>query len=388
MTVTGWRKKLAVAIAIYACSAALIGVALDGFSVTALLSDGFFVGLSLVGAVIVMRAPANPIAWMLVLLGVFEPTAVLCARYAHYALEHGGAPGAGNAAYISSWIWAPSMYLVARLFLRFPTGRPLSRRWGYVETTAAFGASLILIAIPIEFWDRRRPELVLQETNGEGLLAAATTIGFFMIFGAVLLGVPGMIIRFRRARGIERQQLKWFAFSALFVGITAVLDVAILDRLGAPQAVGDVLSAVALNSVAVAVAVSILKYRLYDIDVIINRTLVYTVLTAVLVGAYAGSVLIFRALLDPLTGDNDIAIAASTLGVAALFGPARRRIQQFIDRSFYRSRYDARQTLETFAVRLRDELDLDSLSRELVRVVAETVRPRHASVWLARESAP
>ena len=377
-----WRRGLAAGIAVYACAAAGAAAALHGFSPASLLSNSFFAGLAVVGAVILFRDPANVIGWTLALTGLFEPTAVLGARYAEYALDRGGAPFAGEAAYVSSWIWAPSMYLLVRLFLRFPTGRLMSPVWRYVEGAAAAGAAAVVVAVAILFWDRREPSLVLQESNGEGALAVAATIGFLVIFGSFLLAVPGMLLRFRRARGIERQQLKWFALSAVFVGASGVLDVVVLDRLGAPQAVGDVISAFAFNSVPVAVAIAILRYRLYDIDVIVNRTLVYTTLTALLVAFYAAAVLLFRAFLDPVTGDNDVAIAASTLAVASVFGPLHRRVQHFVDRRFYRSRYDAQQTLEMFAAGLRDQVDLDALSHELTRVVSDTVQPRHASVWL------
>jgi hypothetical protein len=382
-----WRRGIAAGIAVYACAAALAGAALDGFSITTLLSNSFFAGLALVGAVILFRDPANVIGWTLALTGLFEPSAVVGARYAEYALDRGGAPFAGEAAYVSSWIWAPSMYLFVRLFLRFPTGRLMSPVWRYVEAGAAAGAATVVVAVAVQFWHRREPALVLQESNGDGALAVAATAGFFVIFASFLVAVPGMLLRFRRARGIERQQLKWFALSAVLVGASGVLDVVVLDRLGAPQAVGDVISVFAFNSIPVAVAIAILRYRLYDIDVIVNRTLVYTTLTAVLIAFYAAAVLVFRAVLDPVTGDNDVAIAASTLAVASVFGPLRTRTQHFIDRRFYRSRYDAQQTLEMFAARLRDQVDLDALSRELTRVVSDTVQPRHASVWLVRDGA-
>jgi hypothetical protein len=186
-----------------------------------------------------------------------------------------------------------------------------------------------------------------------------------------------LVVRFVRGAPEVRRQLSWF-----FYAVVAALLVLFIPWPGVNLLPGWFLWSLAPLGVWAAVAMAILRYRLYDIDLIINRTLVYAALTAVLVAAYAGGVLLFRTILDPVTGDNDVAIAASTLAVAALFGPARRKIQRFIDHRFYRSRYDAQQTLETFAARLRDEVDLESLTSDLAAVVHRTVQPRHVSVWL------
>ena len=210
--------------------------------------------------------------------------------------------------------------------------------------------------------------------------------GFSAMFISYGLGVSSLVLRWVRAREDERAQLKWFALTAGGGTILVLIGPLVLAGPAAERFFEMLILPFFAVGVPASIAVAVLKYRLYDIDVIINRALVYAILTAVLVAAYAGGVLFFRTILDPITGDNDIAIAASTLAVAALFGPARRRIQSFIDRRFYRSRYDAQQTLEGFAQRLRDEVDLDTLSSEILSVVSDTVRPRHASVWLAREA--
>ena len=197
-----------------------------------------------------------------------------------------------------------------------------------------------------------------------------------------------MLVRFRRSRGEERLQLKWFVLTIVLV-LTFVAAAGIAAEV-APAASGanpveEVCFYLALLGVAalpVASAAAILKYRLYDIDLVINRALVYGALTASLAGAYLGSVLLLQLALSPLTDESDLAVAGSTLAVAALFRPARGRIQALVDRRFYRRRYDAARTLESFGGRLRDEVDLDALGADLRAAVAETVQPAHISLWL------
>jgi hypothetical protein len=204
----------------------------------------------------------------------------------------------------------------------------------------------------------------------------------------MLCALAAPAVRLRRAGGVERQQLKWFVFAMglLLLGLAA----AAIGEASGFQPLGNVGWSVFIGSLILglplAIAVAVLRHRLFDIDVVINRTLVYVALTAILAVAYLGCVLVFQAVLSPLTPDSGLAIAASTLAVAALFRPARARIQRAVDRRFYRRRYDAQQTLEAFSARLRDELDLDALSRELRGVVGETVQPAHVTVWLRRAS--
>jgi hypothetical protein len=200
------------------------------------------------------------------------------------------------------------------------------------------------------------------------------------LFLAILLGAVALVARFRRSRGDERQQLKWFAGAGALFALACVI--AVSPWFGSSDTTGQLLILLAFAAIPIAAGVAILKYRLYDIDLVIRRTLVYGVLTAVLVAAYLGGVLLLQLALSPLTEQSDLAIAGSTLAVAALFRPARRRVQALVDRRFYRRRYDAARTLESFGARLRAEVELDSMSAELRSVVSETMQPVHISLWL------
>jgi hypothetical protein len=194
----------------------------------------------------------------------------------------------------------------------------------------------------------------------------------------VVLCFASLAVRFRRAGGVERQQLKLFAFAAAFLALYLIVDTAIADVIDLP----DIVTALAFAAVPASVGVAILRYRLYDIDLIINRTLVYGALSAVLAAIYVGLVFGFQAVLAPFTNESDIAIAASTLAVAAMFRPLRSRLQGFIDHRFYRRKFDAHQTLEDFTEHLRDEVDITALSSRLTDIVGETMQPAHVSLWL------
>ena len=211
-------------------------------------------------------------------------------------------------------------------------------------------------------------------------LGTLADVSFALVGAAALAGIASLVVRYRRAHGIERLQLRWVAGAACLLVLVAVGgDVAsALARLG--RRLGGTL--LGLLCVAVAVAVSLLRYRLYDIDVVINRTLVYGALTAMLAATYLASVLLLQLVLGGATGDSGLAVAASTLAVAALFRPARARIQQAVDHRFYRRKYDAERTVEAFSARLRDQVDLAALDRELSAVVRETLQPTHVSLWL------
>jgi divalent metal cation (Fe/Co/Zn/Cd) transporter len=205
-----------------------------------------------------------------------------------------------------------------------------------------------------------------------------------VIFGSIILSALSLVVRFRRASGVERQQLKWFALAAALNGGLIVADQLRLDRL-LGDALWNLLAVTTIAALYVAVGIAILRYRLYEIDIIINRTLVYGSLTALLAAVYFGGVTATQAIFGVLTGQEQqpqLAIVISTLVIAALFNPLRRRIQAFIDRRFYRKKYDAAKTLEAFSAKLRDETDLDALSDDLVGVVKETIQPAHVSLWL------
>jgi hypothetical protein len=206
----------------------------------------------------------------------------------------------------------------------------------------------------------------------------------FACFALAAIGSTGsLVVRFRRSHGVERQQLKWMAAAAALV-VAAWLLHAFVDEALAEDI--SLIIPLALLALPAAAAVAILRYRLYDFDLVVNRTLVYGALTATLAGSYLGIVLLLQLALEPLTSDSGLAIAGSTLAVAALFRPLRGRIQELVDRRFYRRRYDAARTVERFSARLRDEVELESLSAELRGVVRETVQPAHVSLWMRTEA--
>jgi hypothetical protein len=359
-------------------------------------------GFALVGALVARREPSNPIGWILLATGItLTLGAVLDAnvlREDAFARE--------LSAWVSNWSWYVWLTLAGVFLpLLFPTGRPLSPRWrpvlwlGVLALTlsiagAAFRPGEIDVDSPVPVEN----PLGIGGAGGDALAVMARA-GDVLAGIAFLLAAASLVIRFRRSRGIERQQLKWFAYAGLLAA--AGLAVALMQVLFGAQPGDDVgagwleivgavgwftaLAAIVVG-IPVATGMAILRHRLYDIDVVINRTLVYGALTATLAAAYLGSVLLLQLALSPLTEDSDLAIAGSTLAVAALFRPARARIQEGVDRRFYRRRYDAARTLEGFGARLRDEVELDSLSAELRGVVTETMQPADVSLWL-REAA-
>jgi len=278
--------------------------------------------------------------------------------------------------------------MFALVLLLFPDGRLLSRRW-----RPFVWLDLIAVALIFAFAFKPGPigASLLDVANPFGIEGAGALLdtfgiaGIFLALAAAVAGAVSLVIRLRRARGDERQQLKWFAFAGA-ICCAAFATGPVLWSL--PQSSGfgwiwPVLFLSATSTIPAATGIAMLKYRLYDIDIIINRTLVYGSLTVTFALVYAGSVISLQYIFRALTGgSSQLVIVASTLAIAALFNPFRRRIQGFIDRRFYRDKYDARKTLEAFSAKLRDETDLDGLSAEMVSVVRATVRPAHVSLWL------
>jgi len=286
--------------------------------------------------------------------------------------------------------WLAAFTLLPLLLLLFPTGRLPSRRWRFVAWAgAATGATAVAVFpfAPAEgvFVPGANP-LGAGGPVGEALSVFATVL-YVIILIVLVPSALSLVLRYRCAGGVERQQLKWFTFAAvLFVGT------GVSQFFYEPPGVWDsLIEAVPLVGLYVAVGVAILRYRLYDIDLLINRTLVYGALTATLALIYLGGVATVQAIFRALTGQEhqpQLAIVVSTLIIAALFNPLRRRIQSFIDRRFYRHKYDARKTLEAFSARLRDDTDLQTLNDELTRAVRETMQPAHVSLWLRPDVSP
>ena len=345
-------------------------------------SIGLLVGFAafpVIGALIFSRQPKNPLAWIFILIGVAVGMLLPSTEYAYLGLvkEPGRWPGASFAAWLEQWLWYPGLMAIPTLgLLLFPDGRPPSPRWRWVGW-----ASVVVIALVTggAMFQSQLESDGYTISNPVGFLPFANaeeTLGFLFValFPLMGLSVASVVVRFRRSGSEQRQQLKLLLWAAVLFGLSVTLG----DTFDLPE----VIFPLTLWMIPGAIGVAILKYRLYDIDLIVNRTLVYGVLTGILVLAYLGIVFVLQELMTGVTEDSDLAIAGSTLAVAALFRPLRSRVQGFIDRRFYRRKYDARQTLESFSSRLREEVDLDHLAQDLSRVVRDTMQPTHVSVWL------
>lgn len=282
-------------------------------------------------------------------------------------------------------------------FVLFPTGRPASRRWSYVLWGTLVWAIVLTIAqlvVPVldvnDDLGKDVPNpLAVDPLSGATNLLLESTFAVISVLG--FLAVASLVFRYRAAGAEQRAQIRWFLLAGVFLIMGLVLDEVVLDALAIDVPALEsglelVVMLVGLLGLPVATTVAILKYRLYDVDVVINKTLVYGSLTVVLAAVYGGVVIGLQRLLPASATDSELAVAAATLAVAAAFRPLRSRLQELIDRSFYRRRYDAASTLGEFASHLRDQVDLESLNRELVRVVAGTMQPAHASLWLRSEA--
>ncbi len=352
---------------------------------------------STVGVIIASRRPHHLIGWLFCAVGLLVGVDHFCGEYAIYALltQPDSLPGGRISAWVAGWIWMPANALLVFVALLFPDGRLPSRRWSAfarlnVVVAVVGTVAVALLPGPIPALSPIENPLGLE--GARNLLGPVATISAALERGILgLIAVASLFLRMRRASLEERQQLKWFTYAASVAVIGAILTYVVPDATGARWVgqVGLALLAVGFVSVPIAIGVAILKYHLYEIDLLINRTLVYGALTVLLVAVYVGSVVMLQGLLRALTDqESQLAIVASTLAVAALFNPLRRRIQGFIDRRFYRRKYDARKTLEAFSARLRDETDLEALSGDLVGVVRETMQPAHVSLWLRPDTTP
>ena len=344
------------------------------------------VGYSTVGAVAASHRPGNPVGWVLCSLGLSFGAAHFTSEYATYALlaVPGSLPAAEAAAWIYSWLWVPADGFIVFFALLFPNGRLPSPRW---RPFAWFSLLVVVVGtILAAFSPGPGVGLSIQNPFGIESLPNLNEQLQALIVALIFVAVASsMVWRLRHARGIERQQIKWVAYAgALAAGASlptyTVLEVVDIRWL---HMVGYVAALVGILGVSTAVGIAITRYRLYDIDLLINRTLVYGSLTATLIALYFGGIVALQRLFVFLTGEKStLAVVASTLLIAALFNSLRRRIQGFIDKRFYRRKYDAVMTLEAFSTKLRNETDLDALSDDLVGVVRETMQPAHVSLWL------
>lgn len=348
-----------------------------------------FAGFAAVGLAVALRQPRNPVGWVFLFVGFAPTVGFFSSAYAvRSALTEGGLPGALFIEWVSSWAWFPGVALLCTFaLLLFPDGRLPSRRWRPVPYLATL--MIVLVVGGMAFMPGRMepfnpslgPSLNPFGVEGaKGFLEMLTNVGFLMVPLLGLTSAVSMAFRYRASPPAQRQQIKWFAYSTVMLVLIILFEDPISALFG--EAIADIVFLIGMLFPSVGAGIGILKYRLYDVDVVINRTLVYGLLTAILALTYLGIVVMMQGLLGGLTDESDLAIAVSTLAVAALFRPLRARLQSFIDQRFYRRKYDARRTLESFSSRLRETVDLESLHGELIAVVGETMQPSHASVWI------
>ena len=381
--------SLAWALGILSATLALASVALAGFNgenLLELVANHHAIGilnalvLPLIGALIVVGDHHHLLAWLLIVAGAFLAVYNVAAQYAPLALgltsRRLSLPGGDLASWLTGWTNVPGIVILAVfVILLFPDGRLPSRRWRPVAWAGAVVLVVPTAILAVGYWPLRGPQLVTQEGSQPPLVGAMFWTAFQ---GALLLGaisVVALVLRFRRVGAVQRQQIKWFAYGA---ALSIPLSLFPEARPWGPylEFLGTVLLLAGLG-------IGIFRYRLWDIDRLVNRTLVYGLLTAILGVVYASVALVLGQLFGGIgTETPSWAVAGATLAVAALFQPARRRIQQTVDRRFNRRKYNAAKTIEAFSIRLRDQVDLDTLSAELLAAVDQTMQPTSASLWL------
>jgi len=341
-----------------------------------------------VGAIVASRRPENAVGWLLCLSGVAVSMSSFTSQYAIHALlaQPGSLPAGEALAWIAAWLLPIMIGLQVFYLLLFPTGRLPGRRWRWLAwMTVAFVVVGVLTSAFSVGAHLGSLGPIRNPLGVEGFTIVWETVLYTvspLLFAAAALS---LFMRLRRAVGVERQQLKWFAYAAAGFAIGIVFN-SITIAIDTPrwfEWAGLVIFTATGAAVPISIGIAVLRYRLYDIDRIINRTLVYGTLTATLAAIYFSSVVLLQTAFRALTGEgSQLIVVASTLAIATLFNPLRHRIQDGIDRRFYRSKYDAAKTLETFSARLRDETDLDTLNDDLIYVIRETMQPEHVSLWL------
>ena len=357
----------------------LVPGSLTGWTVSNVCGELVNVAVPVTGFVLASRRPENRLGWLFLVAGVGLGLSGFANSYALHALvaDQGSLPAGRLFAWLSNWVWAIPLAALAFLFLLFPTGHLRSRRWRpaawFVGGASALITVCMLIAASREW---AHPFALSGPASPGGLTALVFGAAAFLISAALLVSVAAIVVRFAKSSGEERLQLKWCAAAALVLAIVFAASVWV------NSAVMNVLQSLAFLCLWTAIAVAVLKYRLYEIDRIISRTLAYAIVTGLLVGVYAGLVLLAT---QVLTLKSPVAVAASTLVAAALFNPLRRRVQEAVDRGFNRARYDADQTVAAFAARLKDSVDLDSVRDDLATVVDQALEPAHVSVWISRQ---
>ena len=374
----------ALALALIVC--AIVLAVLNGADVDEISFPLALTASALVGGLVASRRPENPVGWFFLGGAVCFAFVTFASGYATYGSLNapGALPGALAMAWLLSWVSVPGvMLLLVFVPLYFPDGRLVSPRWRWLVRLAVFFCVGDVVNSALSPGEMRDSGIV----NPLGIEALRSffdlfeTLVFALYFTLLFAAAASLVVRFRRSGSVERQQIKWLALAALAIPVWFLTNTPI--QAAAPNLFLVIDSLVVSTLIPLAAGIAILRYRLYDIDVIINRALVYAALTAALALVYFGGIAVLQGLFRALTGqESSLAVVASTLAIAALFSPLRRRIQHFIDRGFYRGKYDAAKTLETFSAKLRDETDLDRLADEMVLVVRETMQPAGVSLLL------
>ena len=336
-----------------------------------------------VGGLITMRRPGNSVGWMCLAIGVALGLTLFASEYATYALvtSPGSLPGGLLAGWFDNWSYVTFVGPLGILLpLFFPDGHLPSARWRPAVALGALAMALVIVS------DATAPKPLINFPNIQNPFGVRglewLEIGLLLLPVSFLVSTASVVFRFRRASGDEREQIKWFAFAASLLATTFLVVVFPILH-GSAARMGEDIVTFMFSGLPIAIGIAILKHRLYDIDRIINRALVYGAVSVVLGLSYYALIIVLQLIVsDSGSGQSPVVVAITTLAVATLFRPARARIQELIDRRFNRRKYDAARTIETFSTRLRDEIDLDALTAHLMRVVHETMEPRHASLWL------
>lgn len=396
MTIDRWGPRLAIGLMGVSVAMGITGLLLKQELVRADLGGVPFFAFGLVGMFVAMRQPGNPVGWLFMVVGIMPVVGFFSSAYAARAIQvdPGSLPGGEVATWISAWAWIPGVATLLTFgLLLYPAGHLPSPRWrtvSYGAAVAMAGAVTGIALMPgkMEPFEEGGPRLVnpfgIEGAGGILEPLAGLSLSALVFFGA--LSVASLAFRFRQTSPQQRQQIKWFMYPAALLVVVVLLESQLEMLMGAE--ISELFFTFAILLLPIGTGIGILRYRLFDIDVVINRTLVYLSLTAILIGTYLGIVVVVQGILTGVTADSDIAVAASTLAVAAMFRPLRSRIQMFIDHRFYRRKYDATATLERFSSRLRDQVDLDSLRTQVLTVVGETIQPAHASLWLRSRGTP
>lgn len=357
-----------------------------GYVAITVLEAIAFASFAVVGGAVAARRSRNPVGWLFGVAALSWALGILVnGLYWHFAFGNPDYPATVDVlAWLANWIAIPALVAVVLILFLFPTGAPPGRGWRVVTRMVAAGGGLWLVSSIFAPGGLDTADFGWVDNplgvGGLRLDVVSQALAGLLPLG-VLAGVVSLVVRYRRSEGIERLQLRWVAAAGCLLVMLAVAGLA-GEALVGGGFLGWVGMLTGLLAIAAAVGIALLRYRLYDIEVVVNRTLVYGALTATLAAVYLGSILVLQLALGGLTAGSNLAIAASTLGVAALVRPARNRIQEVVDRRFYRRGYDARRTLDSFSARLRDQVDLAALDAELRGVVAETMQPAHVSLWL------